>query len=75
MIFWKESRYAIEVKLRRDTETEGEAIEQVARYLDRAGLTEGWLVLFDLRKEPAWADKVFVRGVTHEDKSIYIVGC
>jgi len=37
----KEARYAIEVKLRRDTETELEALDQIARYLDRTGLDEG----------------------------------
>jgi len=51
MIFWKAERYAIEVKIRRDTETEAEALEQVTRYVDHAGLGEGWLLLFDLRKE------------------------
>ena len=38
MIFWRSERHAIEVKIRRDTETEAEALEQVAGYLDRAGL-------------------------------------
>jgi hypothetical protein len=30
----------------------GDAVTQIAHYLDRAWLVEGWLVLFDLRKEP-----------------------
>ena len=42
---------------------EAEALDQVARYLDRAGLGEGWLVMFDLRKEVSWPDKLFVREV------------
>ena len=75
MIFWQAERHAIEVKLRRDTETEAEALDQVARYLDRAGLGEGWLVMFDLRKEVSWADKQFVREVAHAAKQIRIVGC
>jgi hypothetical protein len=75
MIFWKGQRHAIEVKIRRDTETEAEALEQVTRYLDRAGLGEGWLLLFDLRKEVSWADKLFVREVAHEAKTIRIIGC
>jgi AAA-like domain len=75
MIFWRGERHAIEVKIRRDTETEAEALDQVARYLDRAGLGEGWLVMFDLRKEVSWADKLFVREVEHEGKKIRIVGC
>ncbi|HEU4408357.1 MAG TPA: hypothetical protein VFS43_24045 [Polyangiaceae bacterium] len=75
MLFWGQDRYAIEVKVRRDTETEAEALEQVARYLDHAGLGEGWLVLFDLRKEIAWADKLFVRQVQQGGKRIELVGC
>jgi hypothetical protein len=75
MIAWKEDRHAIEVKIRRDTETEGEALEQVVRYLDLAQLDEGWLVLFDLRKEVSWADKQLVREIEHAGKRIRMVGC
>ena len=75
MICWRGARHAIEVKLRRDTETELEALEQIVRYLDRAGIGEGWLVMFDLRKELAWADKLFVREVAHGGKTIRVVGC
>lgn len=75
MIFWQAERHAIEVKLRRDTETEAEALDQVARYLDRAGLADGWWVMFDLRKELPWTDKLFVREVEHAAKAIRIVGC
>ena len=75
MIFWRGARHAIEVKIRRDTDTEAEALDQVARYLDRAGLDDGWLVVFDLRKEVSWADKLFAREVEHLAKTIRIVGC
>lgn len=75
IIDWKNERHAIEVKIRRDTETEGRALEQLAGYLDRLGLGEGWLVMFDLRKEIAWQDKLFVREVEHAGKQIRIVGC
>jgi hypothetical protein len=75
MIFWKDARHAIEVKLRRDTETEAEALDQVGRYLDHAELGDGWLVMFDLRKEVSWADKLFVREVEHAGRTIRIVGC
>ena len=39
------------------------------------GLGQGWVLLFDLRKEVSWADKLFVREVAHEGKQIRIVGC
>ena len=75
MISWRSERHAVEVKPRRDTDTEAEALDQIARYLDHAGLDEGWLVLFDLRKEPTWADKLFVRAIPHAGKTIHLVGC
>jgi hypothetical protein len=75
IVLWKQERHAIEVKLRRDTETEQEALAQVARDLDHSGLDEGWLVLFDLRRDLAWSERLFVREVEHAGKRIRIAGC
>lgn len=75
LIEWKGQRHAIEVKLRRGTETEADALDQVARYLDGLGLGEGWLVMFDLRKELTWGERLFVREVEHRGKVVRIVGC
>ena len=50
LIEWKNDRHVIEIKLRRGKRTEAAALEQLAGYLDRVGLSEGWLVLFDMRK-------------------------
>ncbi|HQP35810.1 MAG TPA: hypothetical protein PLI95_11530, partial [Polyangiaceae bacterium] len=75
MILWKQERHAIEVKLRRNERTEQVALPQIARYLNTCGLSEGWLVMFDLRKEPSWEQKLFVREVEFEGKRVRIVGC
>jgi hypothetical protein len=75
LVGWKDQRYAIEVKLRRDTETEDEALDQLARYLDHAGLEHGWLVMFDLRSTLPWAERLTTRAVEHQGKRIQIVGC
>src|SRR5262249_62238085 len=75
VIEWRGARHAIEVKLRRDTETAADALDQVARYLGHAGLDEGWLVLFDLRKDKPWTDKLFIRRVEHQGKTVHVVGC
>jgi hypothetical protein len=61
-------RYAIEVKLRRDTETEDDA-------LDHAGLDEGWLVLFDLRATPSWQERLTTRTLEHRAKQVHVIGC
>jgi hypothetical protein len=76
VIFWKnEERHAIEVKLRRDTETEAEALDQLARYLDHMDLGEGWMVMFDLRKELPWSERLTLREVEHAGKRVRVVGC
>jgi hypothetical protein len=75
MISWKEERHAIEIKIRRGTRTEQRALEQMGRYLDSARLSEGWLVLFDLRKELPWSEKLTFRDMEHAGKRIHLVGC
>jgi hypothetical protein len=75
MVGWKGARHVIEVKLRRDTETERDALEQIARYLDSTGLQEGWLVLFDLRSSLTWQDKLYIRNTEQSGKLIRVVGC
>jgi hypothetical protein len=74
LITWQNERYVIEVKLRRDTETEQRALQQMARYLDGVGLNEGWLVLFDLRQGPTWEERMYQRDVECAGKKIRIVG-
>ncbi len=75
VVGWNKDRYVIELKLRRDERTEAKALEQVAGYLDTMGVDQGWLVLFDLRKEVSWDDKLFVREVEQAGKVVRIVGC
>jgi hypothetical protein len=75
LVEWRGARHAIEVKLRRDTETEAEALQQLADYLDRLGLDEGWLVLFDLRSNKPWAERVTTRTIELGARRIHLVGC
>jgi hypothetical protein len=75
MVEWRGQRHAIEVKLRRDSETEEDALDQLVGYLDHAGLQEGWLVMFDLRKGPSWEQRLTMREVEHHGKRVHVVGC
>ncbi len=75
LITWKGERHLIEVKVRRDRRSEGKAVGQVKRYLDGAGMKEGWVVLFDLRNEVSWKEKLFVRTVRRTGTTIRVVGC
>jgi hypothetical protein len=75
LVEWRAARHVIEVKLRRDTETEVDALEQVRRYLDTAGVDEGWLVLFDLRSTKPWDQRLTTRTVEANGKRVHVVGC
>jgi len=75
LVEWRGARHAIEVKLRRDTETEADALAQVSRYLDSAGLDEGWLVMFDLRSTLPWEQRLATRLLEANGKRVRVVGC
>ena len=75
MVLWRGERYAIEVKLRRDTQTQKRALEQVARYLDTVGIDEGWLVMFDLRGKRSWKERLTKKTLRTGGKRIHVIGC
>jgi hypothetical protein len=50
------------------------AKKQLDRYLDRLGLTEGYLVLFDPGKGD-WDKKLYMKEITYNQKNITMVGC
>jgi len=75
VVEWRGQRHAIEVKLRRGTVTEERALDQVAEYLERLGLEEGWLVLFDLRETVGWEERLVTREVEHRGRRVHVVGC
>lgn len=74
VIFWKERRHVIEVKLRRHLATEERALDQLAGYLEQTALDEGWLVLFDLREGLSW-EELTQRDVARKGKTMHVVGC
>jgi len=34
-----------------------------------------WLVLFDLRTDETWAERLTLRGLEHRGKRVHVVGC
>ncbi len=75
LVTWKTQRIAIEVKMRRDTETEDDALEQVCRYLASLGMSDGWMVLFDLRSTAPWGERLFTRERVVGGYTVRVVGC
>ena len=66
-------RYAVELKMRRNfSPTESPA--QLAGYLDTLGLQEGWMAVFDEDVSKPWDEKIFLRDMTVNGKTLHIVG-
>lgn len=75
LVTWRGERHAIELKIRRDAGTEARGVEQTCAYLDQLGISEGWLVLFDLRAELPWSERIFRRATDDGGKRVHVVGC
>jgi len=52
-------REVVELKIYEDSGTEAEGLEQLGRYLSRAGESSGHLLIFDRRPERRWDEKIF----------------
>ena len=57
-VHYKDKKYPVELKIRRSDKTRGEALDQIADYMDTLGCIEGWLVIFDQRGEISWEEKI-----------------
>lgn len=71
-------RHAIELKRVRPNDgpdtIRAEGITQLCGYLDRVGLTEGWLVIFDQRKGRTWSQRMWNDDVEEGGRTLHIVG-
>ena len=66
-------RYAVEVKTSRNFAGEN-SYRQLAGYLDKLGLSEGWMPIFDEDKTKPWDEKLYNRDVPFDGKTLHIVG-
>ena len=74
----RESRFVVECKVAREgrshARTVDKGLEQTAAYMDLSGTDAGHLVVFDMRPERMWAEKVFREVRTHGDARITVWG-
>jgi hypothetical protein len=73
LVKFAKQEFAFELKIGRDTSTIEEGKEQLARYLDRQGLSEGYLVIFD-PGDKEWEEKTYYKDITVNGKKITMVG-
>jgi len=67
-------RYPVELKLHYNAKTEAEGVAQLGEYMDTCAAKEGWVVIFDRRKERTWDERIFWRTVEADGRTVHIVG-
>ena len=73
-VYFKDTRYAIELKIYRGQKSLEKGKKQLLNYLDNLGLSEGYLVLFDPDKKKSWQEKLYHRTESVADHMIHIFG-
>ena len=75
-VVFRGAKYAVECKKVAFYEKSHEkAYDQVCGYMDRLGVGEGWLVVFDPDLSKPWDEKIYSKDVAWQGKTIHIVGC
>ncbi|HLP61772.1 MAG TPA: ATP-binding protein [Candidatus Deferrimicrobium sp.] len=73
LVKFKNQEFALEIKIKRDNISIEEGKEQLSNYLDRLGLAEGYLVIFDPGKKK-WEQKIYYKDITYNNKKLIMVG-
>ncbi|MDO5318532.1 MAG: ATP-binding protein [bacterium] len=68
--------YAVEVKkLAFYRKSPEKAYRQILGYMDRLGVSEGWLVVFDPDLAKSWNEKIGAEDVVQDGKTIHVIHC
>ena len=70
---FKGKRYAIEVKTSKNFAGE-RSYKQLADYLDKLQLPEGWMAIFDVGTSKSWEEKLYCRDVEFTGKKLHLIG-
>ncbi|HOT78174.1 MAG TPA: GxxExxY protein, partial [Candidatus Wallbacteria bacterium] len=60
LVEFGKDRFAIELKVKRNPNTEKEGIKQLEEYMNRSGAAEGHLVIFNVL-EKSWKKRIFTK--------------
>ena len=75
-VVFRKAKYAVEVKLKYNYEkNRDKSYDQVCRYMNHLGVSEGWLVVFDPDLTKPWDDKISAEDIAQDGKTIHLVRC
>lgn len=70
---YRDKRYAVEVKTSKNFKGE-DSYRQLLGYLDKLGLDEGWMPIFDPDSTKSWEEKLYTRDISLGGKTLHIIG-
>jgi AAA+ ATPase superfamily predicted ATPase len=74
-IAYKNKKYPIELKINRGKKSVEKDVEQILGYMDTLACTDGWLIVFDRRKEISRDEKIYQKTEIVDGKTVNIFGC
>jgi hypothetical protein len=74
LVSFNEQKYLIECKIKGHMPMD-KCVTQLMGYLDSAGDKEGWLVIFDRKRNKSWDEKITWETTQVEGFTVHIVGC
>jgi hypothetical protein len=78
LVAYGPDRFAIEVKRVRSRDrletVVDRGVAQLGRYLDTVGLEQGWLIVFDVRPNRSWEDRLWTEQRSAGGKPVVVLG-
>jgi hypothetical protein len=74
-IVYKNKKYPVELKINRGKKSVEKGVEQILGYMDTLACTDGWLIVFDRKKEISWDEKIYQKTEILDGKTVNIFGC
>jgi hypothetical protein len=73
-VTYKGIRYPLEQKLKGGLSRK-KSLEQLSGYMDRCGVSDGWLIVFDRDFKKDWKKKLFWEKHNSGGMAMRVVGC
>ena len=74
-IVYEGGKYPIELKIDRGEDYIKKGYVQLLEYMDKCGVGEGSIIIFDKNQGKSWDERIFVREEHIEGKKITLFGC
>jgi hypothetical protein len=73
LIIWQnQQRIVLELKVKRESKTLAEGLEQTAGYMDGSKATEGHLLIFDRDPNKSWEEKIHQTKNSYQNHTIHV---